>query len=268
MDATLSYAYPNVLSARDPDPVLLLYGEASRPVLLIADHAGNTVPEAMNGLGLDETGLTRHIAWDPDPAQVASGLAERWRATAVLAQYSRLIIDPNRPLGDGASIPEVSDGTSVPANQSLSRDERERRAALFFAPYHTAIDFEIARLQRVGPGPLVVSIHSFSPDYGEEARPWHVGIMAAADRRLADRLLDSLQQFEALVVGDNQPYSGVDLGYTLRLHGGAQGLANAQIEIRQDLLTDANDVTLWIDILDEALSPLIDDPALLAIEFY
>ena len=268
MDASLSYNCPDVLAAADPAPVLVLTQDATRPLLLIADHAGKAVPQAMNGLGLDRADLIRHIAWDPGAADVASGLSERWQATAVLAQYSRLIVDPNRPLGDRASMPLSSDGTAVPANGSLSDVERRRRTELFYFPYHGTIDNEIARLQRVGPGPMVVSIHSFTPMFGDKERPWHVGIMAASDRRLANALLDSLQARGDLVVGDNQPYSGVDLGYTLRLHGGAQGLANAQIEIRQDLLTDGKDIARWIGILDETLSPLIGDPALLAIEFH
>ena len=268
MDAQNSYACPDSLGDHDPQPVLRLNGDAAEPVLLIADHAGNAVPQAMNGLGLGSDDLARHIAWDPGAAAVTEGLADLWQATAVLAQYSRLIVDPNRPLGDAAAMPVISDGTSIPANQNLSDDERSRRAELFYFPYHSTVDQEIARLRRVGPGPLVVAIHSFTPEFGTEKRPWHVGVMSAADRRLAEGLLNGLKQFDDLVIGDNQPYSGVDLGYTLRLHGGAQGLANVQIEIRQDLLLDDNDVSLWVDIIDAALSPMIHDPDLLAVKFY
>ncbi len=268
MDASLSQACPRELGTDDPAPVSVLHGDATQPILLIADHAGKAVPHAMNNLGLNEDDLDRHIAWDPGAATVAISLAQRWQATAVLAQYSRLIVDPNRPLGDSGAMPATSDGTVIPANQTLSATERTRRADLFYFPYHTAIDREIARLRLAGPGPMILSIHSFTPHYGDEDRPWHVGVMSAADRRLAERLLDSLTAKNDLVVGDNQPYSGVDLGYTLRLHGGSQGLANAQIEIRQDLLTKDKDTEHWIDILDDAVSPLIDDLALLAIEYF
>lgn len=268
MNASLSLACPMDLDINDPAPVKVLNELATRPVVLIADHAGNTVPVAMNGLGLDGYQLTRHIAWDPGAAAVATGLAETWLCTGVLAQYSRLIVDPNRPLGDAAAMPRVSDGTTVPANQSLSWEERCRRADLFYFPYHRTIDEEIARLRQAGPGPLIVSVHTFTPNYLNKDRPWDVGVMAAGDRRLADRLLDGLRRDTDLVVGDNQPYSGVDLGYTIRLHGGAQGLANAQIEIRQDLLTQDNDIISWIDKLDSIVAPLIEDPDLLAIEFF
>ena len=236
--------------------------------MLIVDHAGRAIPQSMNGLGLNTEDLNRHIAWDPGAAAVAAGLSERWQAPAVLAQYSHLIVDPNRPLGDPAAIPQVSDGTAIPANQSLSSEERSRRAELFYFPYHMANDREIARLRLAGPGPIVLSFHSFTPVYGAENRPWHVGIMSAADRRLAERLIKTFEAEDGLVVGDNKPYSGVDLGYSLRLHGGSQGLAHAQIEIRQDLLTTNKDVDNWVGMIDRATTPLMDDPALLAVEFF
>lgn len=268
MDIASNYCCPDTLADGDPPPVTILNPAATHSVLLIADHAGNSVPEAMNGLGLDSGELTRHIAWDPGAAQVATGLAERWQATAVLANYSRLIVDPNRPLGEDSAMPLVSDGTHVPANQSLTNSERQRRADLFYRPYHRAVESEMARLRRIGPGPMLVSLHSFTPDFGTDDRPWHVGVMAAADRRLAGALIAALNQAGGLVIGDNQPYSGVEYGYSLKLHAGAQGLANVQIEIRQDLLTDDSGIERWVGILDNALAPLIDDPALLAIEFH
>ena len=255
------------LDINDPAPVMLLNELSTRPLLLIVDHAGNAVPRSMNGLGLGEEELTRHIAWDPGAAVIAKGLAEKLRCTCVLAQYSRLIVDPNRPLGDPAAIPIISDGTKIPANRSLSGEEYLRRARLFFFPYHQAIDEEIARLRRIGPGPLILAVHSFTPNYRGEDRPWQIGVMSASDRRLAERLLYGLRTDDSLVVGDNEPYSGVELGYTLRHHGGAQGLANAQIEIRQDLLTQRKDTIGWVEKLDSIISPLVDDPSLQAIEF-
>jgi len=268
MGTTSTYCCPAELADDDLSSVQIINPAAMRPVLLIADHAGNHVPAAMNDLGLQPDELLRHIAWDPGAAAVSSALARRWDATAVLSQYSRLIVDPNRPLGDESAMPTISDGTIIPANQKLTDIERQRRAELFYWPYHQAIENEMARLKRVGPGPVLVSIHSFTPNFGAEERPWHVGVMAAADRRLADALIGQLSREAALEIGDNEPYSGVEYGYTLKVHAGAQGLANVQIEIRQDLLADDEGTDRYIDILDQALTPLIEDSSLLAIEFH
>lgn len=268
MDAMSAYLCPDVLAGDDPEAVLILNPAGTRAVLLIADHAGNAVPAAMNGLGIEEEDLLRHIAWDPGAAMVATELSKRWSAAAVLSRYSRLIVDPNRPLGDASSMPQVSDNTVVPANQALTDDERQRRAALFYWPYHLAISEQIARLRRIGPGPLLVSLHSFTPNFDDEDRPWHIGVMSAADRRLGDGLIAGLSEATNLVIGDNQPYSGVEYGYTLKVQAGSQGLASVQIEMRQDLLADDAAVLGWVDVLDQALSPLLDDPALLKVEFH
>jgi predicted N-formylglutamate amidohydrolase len=268
MDVSLSYSCPSGLAAEDPEPVAVLNPQAVHGYLLIADHAGNAVPKAMNSLGLDEDTFVRHIAWDPGAGAVATGLADRWQATAVLAQYSRLIVDPNRPLGEASSMPEVSDGVWIPANQALTVEERNRRAALLYWPYHTEIELQIARLRRTGLRPLVVAIHSFTSDFGDEERPWDIGVMAAADRRLGDALIASLSARGDLVIGDNQPYSGVEYGYTLKIHAGAQGLANVQIEIRQDLLINADGIARWVDIFDGVLTPLMGDQALRTIEHH
>ena len=63
-------------------------------------------------------------------AGVARFLAAKLNATAVLARYSRLIIDPNRPLGDPDCIPAMSDGTPIPANADLSAEDIAAREAL------------------------------------------------------------------------------------------------------------------------------------------
>ncbi len=265
MNATQVYDCPSSLSEEDPGPVLIHNPGCGRGLLVIADHAGNAVPAAMNNLGLENDDLVRHIAWDPGAALVATELATRLRATAVLSQYSRLIVDPNRPLGDTSSMPQVSDGIAVPANADLSEQERVRRAKLFYWPYHVAVSQEMARLCMEGEGPLLVSIHSFTPDFGEEDRPWHIGVMSAADRRLGDAVIAGLKKCGDYNVGDNQPYSGIEYGYTLKVHAAAQGLANVQIEIRQDLLADQAGVRRWVDVLETVLTPLINDLSLRSI---
>ena len=64
--------------------------------LLTADHAGRAIPRRLGQLGLPDSELERHIAWDIGIAGVTDRLAAALDATAVLQNYSRLVIDCNR----------------------------------------------------------------------------------------------------------------------------------------------------------------------------
>lgn len=222
----------------DPAPYGIVNENGASPIVLICDHASNQFPEDAECLGLTPHQVEGHIAWDIGAAQVAEHMAAHLDATLVLCGYSRLLIDCNRPLGDAGSIVESSDDVAVPGNQGLSAVAREARAANFFTPYHAAIDEVIAGKIRAGQVPRVLSIHSFTPLMRREGRkrPWHFCIMSEADRRLADPLIERLRWMNVGMAGDNEPYAGKDVGYSLRVHAGERSLENVGIEIRQDLI--------------------------------
>src|SRR5918995_2589763 len=105
--------------AGQPQTVEVSNLQGSAPVLVLCDHAGRWVPPELDDLGLPERELARHIGWDIGSADVARRLARLLDAPAVLCHVSRLGIDANRKPGDPSSIPAISDGTLVPANQDL-----------------------------------------------------------------------------------------------------------------------------------------------------
>ncbi len=149
-----------------------------------------------------------HIAWDIGAAALTEALSERLEVPAVLANFSRLVVDPNRGLDDPTLITALSDGTLVPGNRNLARDEREARIAQYYAPYHAAIDQALARAKRMVAAPVIFSIHSFTPRWRGVMRPWHLGILWNKDDRVVRPLLKRLRAEGAFVVGDNEPYSG------------------------------------------------------------
>ena len=53
-----------LLRAKDPKPVGEERLEAQSPFLLIADHAGNALPERLGDLGITDADLNRHIGID------------------------------------------------------------------------------------------------------------------------------------------------------------------------------------------------------------
>jgi predicted N-formylglutamate amidohydrolase len=88
------------------------------------------------------------------------------------------------------------------------------------------------------------------------------------DPRLARPVLAGLRARPDLIVGDNQPYSGREINYTLDTHAGAAGLPNLSFEIRQDLLAEPGAAAAWAALLADMLAPVLADPALYRAEVY
>ncbi len=261
-DALVSVKTPGrgPAARQEPAPAEVVNSEAAAPVLLVCDHASNAIPRALAALGLDETHLWRHIAYDIGVAEVTRQLSRRIGATAVLCGFSRLVIDPNRDPGAPSSIPDFVDGVAVPGNRDLSEAERRGRIERFFAPYHQAIADRLAGMMARGPAPAVISVHSFTPVMDGVERPWQVSALWDQDPRLPLPFMATLRSL-GFAVGDNEPYSGRDFhGYTLQRHADAQGLANLLIEIRQDLIDTPDGVEEWSEVLSGALRDILANP--------
>src|SRR6478735_11402117 len=136
---------PPLLERDEPSAFEVIEDVRKSPFLLTCDHAGRRLPRALGTLGLPESELSRHIAWDLGAAQVTRLLARELGAFAILQTYSRLVIDCNRPLDAASSIAELSEATVIPGNQGLAEGEAERRAAAIFRPYHARIERELSR---------------------------------------------------------------------------------------------------------------------------
>lgn len=262
-------APPPLLGPEDPPAVTVLNPEATGPLLLVCDHASRAVPKALGSLGLSDEQLCRHIGYDIGAAEVARRMAERFRATAVLSGYSRLIIDPNRALDDATAIPVVSDDVVIPGNRALGAEEVRLRVDAIFRPYHDAIAAEIARRRKNGHVPVLVSIHSFTPVMRGVARPWHMGILWDRDPRIPVPMMKALRADGRWCVGDNEPYSGrTTTGGTVETHATPAGLPNVLIEVRQDLIAVPEGAALWAQVLGDALEPILADPGLYRIRHF
>lgn len=257
-----------LIGPEDPPPFTIYNAEGAAPILLVCDHASRTIPHRLNQLGLEPWAHERHIVYDIGAAAVTKGLADRLGASAVLAGYSRLLIDCNRQPGDPHSILEVSDGIPIPGNRDLTSGQQEARAEAFHWPYHHAIDHVFARLRRGGPEPVLFSIHSFTPTLAGEDRNWDISVLWNRDPRMAVPLIEYLRQRDGLQVGDNEPYSGKELAYTINLHAGAGGLANCAVEIRQDHCDSLEEVDRCADLLAEALERVMAHGNLHRVEMF
>lgn len=232
-------------------------GDPAAGLVLICDHARNALPREYGTLGLPPAELQRHIGYDIGAEAVTRGLARRLGVPAVLSRFSRLLIDPNRGEDDPTLIMRLSDGAVVPGNAHVDESERARRLALFYRPYHAAIERVVGAAAATGHAPAILSIHSFTPAWKGVKRPWHAGILWDRDGRLPTPLIAALRAEGDLVVGENEPYSGELEGDTLNRHGTQRGRAHALVEIRQDLIAADDGVAGWVDRLGRILPGLV-----------
>jgi predicted N-formylglutamate amidohydrolase len=243
-----------LLLPTEPPPYRVERADGQSPFMLICDHAGNLIPQRLGSLGLNADELNRHIAWDIGAAGVTSKLAALLDAFAILQTYSRLVIDCNRPLDSPTSIVTVSEHTEIPGNRDLSPALAMQRAQEIFWPYHQRIEAELnARAARAQPT-VLITVHSFTPVFKQQARAMHAGVLYQRDPRLAQALLHILRRDRELIVGDNQPYSVSDAtDYAIPVYGEQHGLLHVEMEIRQDLIADDAGQTRWAERLAVAL---------------
>ena len=236
-----------------PPPVRIINEGGRSPYVLLCEHASRFIPNHYDGLGLAAQDLARHIAWDIGAAQVALALSEQIDAPLVMAGYSRLLIDLNRPVGSATSIPEMSETTVIPGNLNLTEEERARRVALYFEPYQAAVRQVLDARLHAGLGTAIVGVHSFTPVFKSVSRPWHAGILYRKSQGFGHALAEELGG-PAQAIAENEPYQiEDDSDYTVPVHGEARGLDAVLVEIRQDLIADAGNALAWAGRLSAAL---------------
>jgi len=225
-----------LLSADEPGPFKIINPLADRPLLLVCDHGSCRFPVSVSDLGLDPVVRRCHLAVDIGAGALTEKLAASLGATAVMAQYSRLVVDCNRQLMDPGAFLEFGDGVSIPGNRNLDQAAKDVRAQALYWPYHQAVARQVQRLSKAGTAPAFIAVHSFTPVLNGKARPWQIGVLWDADTRLRDIFLEGFTA-AGYVVGDNQPYSGkAPQDFTIDHHAEEPGLPHVGIEIRQDLI--------------------------------
>jgi len=250
-----------LLGLDEPVSVSTYNADGKSRFLLVADHAGNLIPRALGRLGLIEADYRRHIAWDIGIAGLAQLLADQLDANLIKQNYSRLVIDCNRPLDAATSIPKMSEDTQIPGNADVNEWDRAARIREIFEPYHAQIEAELNRRQRADRPAVLIALHSFTPMFKGASRPWDAGVLYNRDGRLARELFMLLGANNELLVGDNAPYVVNDAtDYTIPVHAERRGLYHALVEVRQDLIDNEIGQREWAlrlgDLLPKAYEGL------------
>jgi predicted N-formylglutamate amidohydrolase len=235
----------------DETPVVLVNGGGRSAYVLISEHASNRLPKTLGTLGLPESELQRHIAWDIGAEKVARLLSRRIDAPLMLQRYSRLAYDCNRPPDSADAMPEMSETTHIPGNLNLSPDDKLMRIHEIYRPFHAAIADLLDRRAAEGVRSMVVTIHSFTLVYKGVTRAVELGILHDRDTELADKLITRFPTVDARL---NEPYGPKDgVLHTLNLHAAPRGLRHAMIEIRNDFLLDERGQDEWAERLSASL---------------
>ena len=206
-------------------------------ILIIADHASNYVPKDNNKLGLPNSFLDQHIAFDIGIKELSLDLSNRLKCRVIQGKYSRLLIDLNRDLDDPTIIPEIVDGKIIPGNIGLQKCEVRLRVKKIYNKYHNEID-RIIRNEKVN---IILSLHSFNPIFKNKKRLLEFGILSNEDKNLSSIIIDQLR-LQKINVGDNKPYKGNLIGDSMYRHGLSNKLPHVLIEVRNDLLSNTTKI--------------------------
>ena len=244
----------------DETAALVENADGKSDIVLICEHAGRQLPEFVGSLGVDEAIMSTHIAWDLGAAALARMLSQGLDAVLILQRYSRLVYDCNRSFEAQDAIAERSDEVFIPGNSGLSLEQRQQRYDRVYRPFYKAISELVEGRIAAGKKSVIVTIHSFTPFYKGQRRTLDLGIMHDADARLADSLLSLTGNQQDYRAARNEPYSAKDgATHTLITHGVKHTLLNIMLEIRNDLITDADAQKQWALRLENLLTRALDN---------
>ena len=228
-----------------------LLPDAASPYLLIAEHAGNVVPAPWRDLGLAEPYLGTHFAIDIGVDALTRRLSRTLRAPAVIARYSRLFLDYNRPADEWDFMRPDLGGIPVPGNLAVDAADARLRKLVAWAPVERAI------IEAAGRRALI-SVHSFTPVMGGVRRNVDIGVLWREQSPFVTSVLKTIATPGAEAgfrIGDNEPYDWRQaVGYTLNRHGLQQGRPCLYLEVRNDLLDDPETFERISRLLENAFS--------------
>jgi predicted N-formylglutamate amidohydrolase len=212
---------------------IVSFAEPGARAVVTCEHGSERffAPFALSGS--DERLRGTHWAFDLGAAELTRELTKELRTTGVIAAFSRLLADPNRPEDSPDLFRKNAEGLPVALNESIDGASRERRLVAWRA-YHDAVDRAVQR----SDAPIVFSVHTFTPEYEGVRRAVEIGVLFDDETAVADVLAGALSR-AGFRVAMNEPYSGkLGLIYSADRHAKKHGRRPIELEVRQDLAVD------------------------------
>ena len=94
-------------------------------LIFICDHASNFIPKKYNSLGLSKKYIASHIAYDIGAREFCIEITKLLEQSCFLANFSRLLIDPNRDENSSELILSSSAGIKIPGNFEIKCKEKK-----------------------------------------------------------------------------------------------------------------------------------------------
>jgi N-formylglutamate deformylase len=241
------------------------------PLLVSMPHTGTDIPEelqagyAERALGLEDTDWHLHRLY---------GFLPELGASVIRPQYSRYVIDLNRPPDDAPMYPGASNTELCPthffngdalyrAGRAPDAAERLRRREMYWQPYHSALATELARLKAQHGFALLWDAHSIRSEI-----PWlfegrlpdlNIGTAngAAAHASITDAAAAACAGIEGVSSIVNGRFKG---GYITRQYGRpAQDVHAVQLEKCQSLYMREVAPFAYDEALAEKIQPVLKD---------
>lgn len=232
------------------DAAVTIDGDFAGRVVLTCEHAGRALPPPWSWPEEDLWLVDTHWASDIGAAAFTRRLATLLGAPAVMSEFSRLLVDPNRPLDSQTLFRKEADGRPVHLNAAIDETERARRLDDFYHPYHSAVSTMVGKSR----AEIVFGIHTFTASYEGNPRSLEIGVLFDSDNELGDALVAHLRH-AGFGAAPNEPYSGKDgLAYSPVLHAQEFGRHALEIEARQDLIVDPPFAARLAEALEDFLA--------------
>ncbi|MFB6350952.1 MAG: N-formylglutamate amidohydrolase, partial [Bradymonadaceae bacterium] len=146
-------------------------------------------------------------------------------------------------------------GDPIAFNHELSDQDLQRRIDRFHTPYHERVDECLTEVTRQNPEFFLLSVHTFTPELGDEIRDLEVGLLFDHGQEDYVRPVYDEIEAEGFDVRLNEPYSGKEgFIYSVERHGSNYGVRFLEIEIRNDLVDTAEGAETIADGLSAALN--------------
>jgi len=208
-------------------------------LMITCEHASTRLPGKWHWPADDQRLVGQHWSFDAGAKEFTREITGRLSSVAVLARFSRLLCDANRPIGSDTMFRKEADGQPVLLNEPkrLHQHDIDLRIEQLYKPYHAALK----RVHEVVQPTLVLSVHSFTPVYEGQKRDVEIGVLYNNDRDLplAEKFVAAYQEL-GIKAALNEPWSAKD-GYMFAADQfSTPHTAVIMVEFRQDLAVKAD----------------------------